>query len=120
MKHSRFKYFSRLENADTFLDGKVFCQTAAFFRDYENAQAQQIIGDEYEGTRLYRLPDGLQINNSTRNQTLTLNVGMECATRAHEICGVIDRHWPGDTDPALLEAKGQVVGRGRFGLSLLP
>jgi hypothetical protein len=38
-----------------------------------------------EGTRLYRPPDGLQINNLTRNQTLTLNVGMECATRAHEI-----------------------------------
>jgi len=85
MKHSRFKYFSRHEYADAFLDGKVFCQTAAFFRDYEDAQAQQIIGDEYEGTRLYRPPDGLQINNLTRNQTLTLNVGMECATRAHEI-----------------------------------
>jgi hypothetical protein len=54
MKHRRFKYFSKLEYADAFLHGKVLFQTAAFFRDYEDAQAQQIIGDEYEGTRLYR------------------------------------------------------------------
>jgi hypothetical protein len=60
MKHSRFKYFSKLEYADQFLDGKLFCQTAAFFRDYEDAQAQQIIGDEYEGTRLYRPLSGLE------------------------------------------------------------
>jgi hypothetical protein len=63
----------------------VFCQTAAFFRDYEDAQAQQIIGDEYEGTRLYRPVNGLEINNLTRNQSGTLNAGMECATKAREI-----------------------------------
>jgi|SRR5579863_69535 len=85
MKHSRFKYFSKREYAETFLDGKLFCQTAAFFRDYEDARAQQIIGDEYEGTRLYRPANGLEINNLTRNQTGTLNMGMECATKAHEI-----------------------------------
>jgi hypothetical protein len=85
MKHRRYKYFSNLEYAEQFLDGKVFCQTAAFFRDYEDAQAQQIIGDEYEGTRLYRPKNGLEINNLTRNQTGTLNMGMECTTKAHEI-----------------------------------
>ena len=67
MKHSRFKYFSELRHAEQFLDGKVFCQTAAFFRDYEDAQAKQIIGDEYEGARLYRSLNGLEINNLTRN-----------------------------------------------------
>ena len=85
MKHRRFKYFSKLEYAEQFLDGGVFCQTAAFFRDYEDALAQQIIGDEYEGTRLYRPANGLEINNLTRNQTVTLNMGMECAAKAHEI-----------------------------------
>jgi hypothetical protein len=85
MKHSRFKYFSRREYADAFLDGKVFCQTAAYFRDYEDAKAQQIIGDEYEGTRLYRPLGGLEINNLTRNQSGILNAGMECLTKAHEI-----------------------------------
>ncbi len=85
MKHRRFKYFSRLEYAQAFLDGKVFCQTAAFFRDYEDAHAQQIIGDEYEGTRLYRPARGLEINNLSRNQSFTLDAGMECLTKAHEI-----------------------------------
>jgi hypothetical protein len=85
MKHSRFKYVSKLEYAEQFLDGNVFCQTAAFFRDYEDAVAQQIIGDEYEGTRLYRPLNGLEINNLTQNQSFTLDIGMECSTKAHEI-----------------------------------
>src|ERR1022692_2745176 len=80
MRHSRYKYFSRLEYAEQFLDGKVFCQTAAFFRDYEDAQAQQVIGDEYEGTRLYRPANGLEINNLTRGTNGTLQMGMECHT----------------------------------------
>jgi len=85
MKHSRFKYFSKFEYAEQFLDGRVFCQTAAFFRDYEDAQAQQVIGDEYEGTRLYRPLGGLEINNLNGSQSGTLNAGMECVTRAHEV-----------------------------------
>jgi hypothetical protein len=85
MKHSRFKYFSKLQYAEEFLDGKVFCQTVAFFRDYEDTQAQQIIEDEYEGARLYRPLDGLEINNLTRNQSFTLNMGMECLIKGHEI-----------------------------------
>jgi hypothetical protein len=85
MKHSRFKYFTKIEYAEEFLDGKVFCQTAAYFRDYEDSKAQQIIGDEYEGTRLYRPLSGLEINNLTRNQSGILNAGMECLTKAHEI-----------------------------------
>lgn len=85
MKHSRFKYFSKLEHAEQFLQGQVFCQTAAFFRDYEDAKAQQVIGDEYEGTRLYKPPHGLAISNLTQNNSGTFNMGLECATKAHEI-----------------------------------
>ena len=85
MKHSRFKYFSRPEYAEAFLDGDMFCQMAAFFRNYEDAKAQQIIGDEYEGTRLYRPATGLGVNNLTRNTRHILNAGMECTTRADEI-----------------------------------
>jgi hypothetical protein len=84
-KHRRFKYFSRLEYAESFLDGKVFCQTAAYFRDYEDAQAQQIVGDEYEGTRLYRPLNGLEIDNLTQNWRGVLNAGIEFTTKAHEI-----------------------------------
>lgn len=82
---SRFKYFSRLEYAQHFLDGKVFCQTAAFFRDYEDAKARQVIGDEYESTRLYRPLTGLEINNLTRGINGKLQMGMESHARADEI-----------------------------------
>ncbi len=85
MKPRRFKYFSKRDHADEFLDGKVLCRMAAFFRDYEDALAQQIIGDEYEGARLYRPLGGLEINNLTRNRSFTLDAGMECLTKAHEI-----------------------------------
>jgi hypothetical protein len=84
MRH-RFKYFSCLDYAKDFMEGKMFCQTAAFFRDYEDKKAQQIIGDEYEGTRLYRPATGLEIHNHTRGTSGNLQMGMECLTRAHEI-----------------------------------
>jgi hypothetical protein len=40
MQRSRYKYFSKLDYAKQFLDGNMYCQTAAFFRDYEDAKAQ--------------------------------------------------------------------------------
>lgn len=85
MQRSRYKYFSKLDYAKEFLDGNMYCQTAAFFRDYEDAQAQEVIGDQYEGTRLYRPLNGLEINNLTQGQTGNLQMGMECLTKAHEI-----------------------------------
>src|SRR5580700_6904739 len=84
MRH-RFKYFSCLDHAKEFMEGRMFCQTAAFFRDYEDKKAQQIIGDEYEGTRIYRPATGLEIHNHTRGTFGNLQMGMECLTRAHEI-----------------------------------
>jgi hypothetical protein len=85
VRHSRYKYFSCLDHTKQFLDGKMFCQTAAFFRDYEDAEAQQIIGDEYEGTRLYRPANGLEMTNLTRNYRQNLKKGMELIMRAHGI-----------------------------------
>jgi hypothetical protein len=85
VRPSRFKYFSCLQYARDFLDGKVFFQTAAFFRDYEDAKARQVIGDEYECTRLYKPLTGLEFNNLTRGTQGTIQMGMECHTRADEI-----------------------------------
>jgi hypothetical protein len=85
MRQSRYKYFSNLDYARQFLDGKVFHQTLAFFRDYEDAAAQQIIGDEFESTRLYRPLDGLRVNNLTRRTTFPLQMGFESSARAAEI-----------------------------------
>jgi hypothetical protein len=84
MRH-RFKYFSCFDYAKDFMEGRMFCQTAAFFRDYEDKEAQQIVGDEYEGARLYRPATGLEIHHRTRGTSENLQMGMECLTRAHEI-----------------------------------
>src|SRR5258706_14035588 len=85
MRHSRFKYFHNPDHAQRFLDGAVFCWNAAFYRDYEDAKAAQVVGDEYEGTRLYRHLNGLEITNLTQHTQGNLQLGAEFITKAHEI-----------------------------------
>jgi len=85
MRRNRFKYFHNPDHAQQFLDGKMFCWNAAFYRDYEDAKAQQIVGDEYEGTRLFRPVNGLEVTNLTQNTKTTLQRGAEFITQAHEI-----------------------------------
>lgn len=85
MQRSRYKYFSKIDYAWDFLDGNMYCQTAAFFRDYEDAMAHDIIGDQYEGIRLYHPLNGLETTNLTQRQTGILQMGMECLTKAGEI-----------------------------------
>ena len=85
LKHSRYKYFSKLDHANKFMGGKVYHQTLAFFRDYEDKAAKQIIGDEFESTRIFRPVDGLQINNHTQGTNGPLQMGFESSARAGEI-----------------------------------
>jgi hypothetical protein len=85
MRRSRFKYFHHPDHAEQFLGGKMFCWNAAYYRDYEDAKAQQIVGDEYEGTRLYRPLNGLETTNHTQRTKVTLQRGAEFITKAHEI-----------------------------------
>jgi len=85
MKHSRFKYVSKLEHAQLLLDGKVFHQTLGYFRDYEDSLAKQVVGDEFESTRIFRPVDGLQVNNQTRGTSGSLQMGFESSVRAGEI-----------------------------------
>jgi hypothetical protein len=82
---SLFKYFSNREYADQFLEGNVFCQTASYFRDYEDAEARQVRGDEYEGTLVYRPAGGLQVNNVTNGTSGPLQMGMECLVKGRDI-----------------------------------
>jgi hypothetical protein len=63
----------------------MFCRTAAYYRDYEDKKALEVIGDQYEGARLFRPLDGLRFNNLTQGTKGVLNGAMECVTRAHEI-----------------------------------
>ena len=66
----------------------MFHRTAAYYRDYEDKRAAQVIGDQYECTRLYVpasirkiAPDG----TPGEWQRLPPDQRMECITRAHEI-----------------------------------
>jgi hypothetical protein len=85
MRHSRYKYFSNIDHAREFSEGGVYHQTLAFFRDYEDAAAKQVIGDEFESTRVYRPADGLQVNNLTRGTSFPLQMDFESSARAGEI-----------------------------------
>ena len=85
MRHSRYKYFSSIDHAKQFLDGRVYHKTLAFFRDYEDSVSKQVIGDEFESTRIYRPADGLQINNRTEGTSFSLKMGFESSARAGEI-----------------------------------
>lgn len=84
MKHSRYKYFQKFERAKQFLDGRVYCQTLAVFRDYQDKTAKQIIGDEFESTRIYRPAAGLQINQA-QGTSGPSQMGFESSARAGEI-----------------------------------
>lgn len=85
MRHSRFKYFHEPEHAKQFVAGEMFCWNAAYYRDYEDAKAAQVVGDEYEGTRLYRPLNGLEITNLTQHTQSNIQRGAEFITKSHEI-----------------------------------
>ena len=48
MQRSRYKYVSNLDRARWFQQGKMFCRTSAYYRDYEDRKAIEVIGDQYE------------------------------------------------------------------------
>ncbi len=68
------------------MEGKVYHQTLAFFRDYEDkAVAKQVIGDEFEATRISRPVEGLHVNNQTQDTSGLLQIRFESSARADEI-----------------------------------
>jgi hypothetical protein len=85
MKQKRYKYFANIDYAHQFMAGKVYHQTLAYFRDYEDHATQQVIGDEFESTRLFRPPSGLVCNNLTQGISFPLQMGFESSVKAGEI-----------------------------------
>jgi len=83
-----YKYVSCLDHAKWFQQGKMFHRTAAYYRDYEDKRAAQVIGDQYECTRLY-IPASIRkmAKDGTPGewQKLPPDQRLECITRAHEI-----------------------------------
>jgi hypothetical protein len=80
-----YKYVSKVDYAHLLLAGKVFHQTLGYFRDYEDSNAKQVIGDQYESIHLYQPLNGLQVNNHTTGTSSLLGMGFESSTRAGEI-----------------------------------
>jgi hypothetical protein len=85
LRHSRYKYFSQLDYAKQFIAGKVYHQTLGFFRDYEDKATKQVIGDEFESTRIFRPVDGLHVNIQTQGTSGQLLMAFESSARAGEI-----------------------------------
>jgi hypothetical protein len=77
MRHSFFKYFSKMEYADAFLAGNVFCRSLRYFADYEDGQVR---GDTNEGTLAHSDASGLMINNLTQGRPMLLPGGTFKAT----------------------------------------
>ena len=61
MRNKFYKYFTKAEHAELFLDGKLFFRTLRYFSEYEDGDVR---GDANEGTNLYRPVQGLELNMS--------------------------------------------------------
>jgi len=88
MQRSRYKYVSNLDHARWLQRGKMFHRTAAYYRDYEDKKAAEVIGDQYECTRLYRAGSFRKMHSDGTPgewQPMPPDQRMECITRAHEI-----------------------------------
>lgn len=82
MKHKLFKYVSNLDHAKLLISGKVFHRTLGYFRDYLDASAKQVIGDEFESTRIFRPVDGLEVSNLSSGTSGLLDMAYEYSVRA--------------------------------------
>ena len=69
VRHSLYKYFSDRKWADAFLDGEVLFRSLSYFRDYED---ENVRGDTYEGTAVYRPKEGLLTHNQTQGKSILL------------------------------------------------
>lgn len=64
-----YKYFTNREWAQQFLEGSIYFNSLGFFCDCED---EEIRGDRYEGTSIYRPNGGLQVTNFTKRFNATM------------------------------------------------
>lgn len=70
MRHNLFKYFSKIEHSEAFLDGCLFFRTLRYFADYEDGEVR---GDRNEGTHIYTPIDGLKLDMTDGRQVVLPN-----------------------------------------------
>jgi hypothetical protein len=90
-----YKYFSKMEYAESFCEGHLLFRSLAYFRDYEDNNIRE---DKREGVSVYRPNDGLLVTNQTQGtQFLLKNHSFVSAAKHEEIfvaclSGVFDRN----------------------------
>jgi hypothetical protein len=90
-----YKYFSKMEYAESFCEGLLLFRSLAYFRDYEDNNVRE---DKREGVSVYRPNDGLLVTNQTQGtQFILKNHSFVSAAKHGEILvaclsGVFDRN----------------------------
>ena len=79
---SLFKYLSTKFVNDFVCKGTVLFRSLSYFRDYEDAQVR---GDEFEGTRLHRPQNGLEITLTATQQKVVLPHSFESTANEDDI-----------------------------------
>ena len=69
MRQHLYKYFSNREWAEQLLDGSMYFNSLGYFCDCEE---EEVRGDRYEGTSIYRPNGGLQVTNLTQGFNATM------------------------------------------------
>jgi len=83
MRQTLYRYFSKREYAEEFLDGNLYFNSLGYFCDYEDKNVRR---DMYEGTSLYGPDEGLLITNYTRGTSSTIpRSALESGAKLDEI-----------------------------------
>jgi hypothetical protein len=74
--------FMNSKYVESFLDGKIYCQTLAFYQRHE---AQGTVGDKHEAMRIFAPSGGLRIHNITTNTRFSIQAAFISELLAKEI-----------------------------------
>lgn len=79
---SLYKYIPTKYVDEFVKNGAILFRSLSYFRDYEDAQVR---GDEFEGTKLYSPPQGLEITNVTTQEKSVLAQSFESTANEDDI-----------------------------------
>lgn len=79
---SLYKYIPEQYVSDFVHSGAVLFRSLSYYRDYEDAQVR---GDEFEGTKLFRPQQGLEVTLTSTNEKILLPHSFESAANEDDI-----------------------------------
>jgi hypothetical protein len=86
-RHCWYKFFPERRRAEAVLNGAVLFRSLAYFRDYEDAETRQIIGDRYEGTQTSMPEGGIIARAGETGVTVKFIDSSGSRLRGHSLCG---------------------------------